>query len=79
MLKQGKDLIAGERAICVSSTTAGIISNSPEFLVLSTTDKKGNVQVANFTTGEVVSATSLSVWDVWSAAPAPPISTTSVR
>jgi hypothetical protein len=68
MLNQGKDLIAGQRATCVSSIE-GIVSNSPEYLVLNQRDKKGNVQLVNINTGDVVTASALSVWDSWSNVP----------
>ena len=64
MLTQGKDLPTGARAICVSSVS-GIVNNSPEYLVLNTKDKKGNAQLANIADGSVITASPLSVWDVW--------------
>lgn len=64
MLSQGRNLKPGNRAICVSSVD-GIITNSPEFLVLNQKDKKGNLQLVNVTDGEVCTASPLSVWDTW--------------
>lgn len=68
MYVQGHELKPGQRATCLSSL-AGIVSESPEYVVTNETDKKGNPKLVNVDNGDVVVASRLSVWSAWSNTP----------